>query len=75
MGSVAAAHGPRTQAQELWRTDLVALQLVESSQVRDQKCVSCICKWILYQEATRDALTAPIFNDRNHVRAFTVKKC
>ena len=45
----------------------------ESSQIRDRNCVSCVCKWMLYQQATRDAPTAPVFRDRNHVRAFTVK--
>ena len=36
---------------------LVAPQCVESSGIRDQTCVSCIGRWILYHCATREALT------------------
>ena len=42
--SVAAAPGPRAQAQKLWHTGLVGPQHVGSSQIRDGTCVSCIGK-------------------------------
>ena len=47
--------GSRAQAQDLWGTGLVALQLVGASRPRDQTCVSCIGKWVLYHWATREA--------------------
>ena len=40
--------GSRAQAQQLSCTDLVALQRVGSSQIRDRTRVSCIGRWILY---------------------------
>ena len=40
--------GPRAQAQQLWRTGLVALLLVRSSWTRDPTCVSCVGRQILY---------------------------
>ena len=46
----------RGMAQQFWCTDLVALQHVGSSQIRDQTCVSCNGRWILYHWATREAL-------------------
>ena len=44
------------QAQQLWRTGLVALWHVGSSWTRAQTCVSCIGRWILNHCATRDVL-------------------
>ena len=49
--------GPRAQAQKLWWTGLVVLWHVGSSRTRDQTCVSCIGKRILYHWATREAQT------------------
>ena len=40
--------GFREQAQELWRTGLVALQYVGSSWLRDRTGVSYTGRWILY---------------------------
>ena len=40
--------GSRAQAQQLRCMGLVAPWHVGSSQIRDQTCVSCIGKWILY---------------------------
>ena len=40
--------GSRAQSQKLWRTGLIALQHVGSSQIRDQTHVSCIGRWVLY---------------------------
>ena len=43
---------PRLQspwAQQLWCRGLVVPQHVASSQIRDQTCISCIGKWILYR--------------------------
>ena len=45
----------RAQAQQLWRTGLVALQHAVSSQTRAQTCVPCIGRWILNHCATREA--------------------
>ena len=42
--------GCRAQAQQLWHTGLVTLRHVGSSQIRDQNCVSCTGRWILYTE-------------------------
>ena len=47
--------GSRLQAQQLWCTGLVALWHVESSQIRDWTCVSCIGRWVLYHWATKEA--------------------
>ena len=44
------------EAQQLWRVGLVALQHVESPQIRDRTQVSCIGRWILSHWATREAL-------------------
>ena len=48
--------GFRAQAQQLWSTGLVAPKYVGSSLIRDQTCVSCIGRRILYHWATREAL-------------------
>ena len=42
------------QAQELWCMGLVALQHVESSQIRDWTHVPSIGRWILYHWTTRE---------------------
>ena len=46
--------GSRAQAQQLWRTGLVAPWHVESSQTRARTCVPCIGRWILNHCATRE---------------------
>ena len=48
--------GSRVQAQQLWRTGLVALWHVGSSWTRAQTCVPCIGRQILIHCATREAL-------------------
>ena len=47
------------QAQELWRTDLLALWYVGSFQARDQTRVPCIGRRILNHCAAREVLTIP----------------
>ena len=42
--------------QYLWRMGLVAVSYVGSSWTRDQICVCCIGRRILYHQATREAL-------------------
>ena len=42
-----------TQAQQLWRTGLVAPKHVEYSWTRDQACVPCTVRWILHRWVTR----------------------
>ena len=44
-----------TWAQSLWQTHWVAPRHMESSQIRDQTCISCIGRQILYHWATREA--------------------
>ena len=46
--------GSRVQAQQLWRTGLVALRHVGSSRTRAQTHVPCIGRWILNHCATRE---------------------
>ena len=46
--------GARAQAQQLWRTGLVALQLVGSSQTRNRTHVPCIGRQILKHCTTRE---------------------
>ena len=46
--------GSRAQAQQLWRTGLVAPLHVGYSQTRDRTCVPCIGRWILNHCATRE---------------------
>ena len=48
--------GSRAQAQQLWRTGLVAPWHVGSSWIRDQTHVPCIGRWILNHCATREVL-------------------
>ena len=43
-----------TQAQQLWCTDLVSLQRLESSQTRDGTHVPCICRQIPTHCTTRE---------------------
>ena len=40
--------GSRSQAQQFWRTSLVAPRHVESAQTKDQTHVPCTGRWILY---------------------------
>ena len=40
--------------QELWHMGLVAPQHVESSQIGDQTCVSCIGRWVLNHWIARE---------------------
>ena len=40
----------------MWHKGLVSLWYVGSSWIRDQTCVFCIGRWILYHWATREAL-------------------
>ena len=47
--------------QWLWYTGSAALWHVASSQTRDQTCVSCIGRQILYHGATEEALECPFF--------------
>ena len=47
--------GSRAQVQQLWRTGLVALWHVGSSQTRAQTHVTCIGRWILNHCTTREA--------------------
>ena len=47
--------GSRVQAQQLWRTRLVAPQHVGSSRTRARTCVPCIGRHILNHCATREA--------------------
>ena len=53
--SCCGAQAPDAQAQQLWLTDLVALQRVGSSQTRARTCVPCIGRQILNHCATREA--------------------
>ena len=53
--------GSRVQAQQLWRTGLVAPWQVGSSWIRDRTRVSCIGRQILYHWATREGLYKHIF--------------
>ena len=46
--------GSRVQAQQLWRTGLVALRHVGSSRTRARTCVPCIGRQFLKQCATRE---------------------
>ena len=62
--------GCRSQAQHLWLTGLVALQHVGSYQVRDQTCVSCIGRWILYHWTTRKVLISLFFFNACHFPPF-----
>ena len=48
--------GSRAQAQQLWRTGLVALRHVGSSWARARTCVPCFGRQILNHCATREAL-------------------
>ena len=48
--------GSRAQAQQLWRTGLIALWHVGSSRTRDQTRVPCTGRQILNHCATREAL-------------------
>ena len=48
--------GCRAQAQQLWHRGLAAPEPVGSSRIRDQTHVSCIGRWILYHQATKEAL-------------------
>ena len=50
------AHRPQSQAQQLWPTNLVAQQHVESSRSRDQTHVPCIGRQILIHFTTRKVL-------------------
>ena len=43
-------------AQYLWHMGSIAPRHVGSSKIRDQTCVSCIGRWLLYLETTREAL-------------------
>ena len=52
--------GSRAQAQQLWRTGLVAPQHVGSSRTRPRTCVPCIGRWILNHCATGEAPFSPI---------------
>ena len=45
----------RAQAKQLWCTGLFGPWFVDSSQIRDQTCVSCIGMRILYHWASREA--------------------
>ena len=53
--------GSGAQAQLLWHTGLVAPGPVGSSWTRNQTCVSCIGRQILYHWATREALSSFFF--------------
>ena len=48
--------GSSAWGQQWWSTGLVAPWHVGSSQIRDQTCISCIGRWILYHRAAREAL-------------------
>ena len=49
VASLVAEHGFKgTQAQSFWHTGLVAMWHLGSSWTRDQTCVSCNGRWILY---------------------------
>ena len=54
--------GSRAQAQQLWRTGLVALWHVGSSRTRHRTPVPCIGRWILNHWVTREV---PSFNFRS----------
>ena len=47
--------GSRAQAQQLWHPGFVSPWHVGSSWTRDQTCVSCIGRWILYHYTGREA--------------------
>ena len=49
--------GSRAQAQQLWRTGLVAPRHVGSSRARARTLVPCIGRWILNHCATREVPT------------------
>ena len=63
--SCCGAQAPDAQAQYLWRTGLVALWHVGSSQTRTRTRVPCIGKQILNHCATREALPVCIFKTGN----------
>ena len=56
--------GSRAQAQQLWRTGLVAPQHVGSSRTKAQTHVPCIGRWILNHCATR-GVPMPLFFKKN----------
>ena len=53
--------GSREQAQQLWRTGLVAPQHVGSSWTRAQTRVPCMGRWILNHCATREVPKSTFF--------------
>ena len=55
--------GSRVQAQQLWRTGLVAPQYVGSSRTRARTCVPCNGRQILNHCATREALNYTFLNN------------
>ena len=61
------------QAQYLWPTGLVALRHVGSSRIRDQTCVSCFGRGILYLWAARQDPRWPLYHKvSSHHVAFPV---
>ena len=64
--------GSRAQAQQLWRTGLVAPRHVGSSRTRAQTHVPCIGRQILNQCATREALF--FFKKKIHFSYIFLKK-
>ena len=55
--------GSRAQAQQLWRTGLVAPQHVGSSWARARTRVPCIGRWILNHCTTREVPTMMFYSD------------
>ena len=61
--------GSRAQAQQLWRTGLVAPQLVGSSRTRARTCVPCIGRWILNCCATREV---PVYLFKRFLTGYSI---
>ena len=59
--------GSRVQAQQLWRTRLLAPWHVGSSRTRIQACVPCIGRWILNHCTTREALYLHLLSIQRYI--------
>ena len=62
--------GSRAQAQQLWRIGLVVPWHVGSSWTRDQTYVSCIGRWILYHQPTREAICHFLISKNSLIQGF-----
>ena len=64
--------GSRAQAQQLWRTGLVALRHVGSSRTRARTCVLCTGRRILNHCSTREAAVTCYFKKQSELILFKV---